>query len=54
MLCRSLEGHLKVEEISNLSWRRQDGQIIHNPPALMLTVEELASLPLPAYDLLPP
>jgi radical SAM superfamily enzyme YgiQ (UPF0313 family) len=52
-LCRALEGNHDYSEVPNLSWRAQDGKIIHNASMLPLTVEELASLPVPAYDLLP-
>lgn len=53
-LCEALEGRLGYEKVPNLSWRTKDGQVVHNDPIPPLTVEELASLPVPAYDLLPP
>ncbi len=53
MLCRALQGHLEYAEVPNLSWRRRDGEIVHNPATSMMPVAELASSPLPAYDLLP-
>jgi radical SAM superfamily enzyme YgiQ (UPF0313 family) len=53
-LCRALERHQGIENVPNLVWRSEDGQIIHNALAPLLTPEELASLPVPAYDLLPP
>jgi radical SAM superfamily enzyme YgiQ (UPF0313 family) len=52
-LCEALEGRLGYEKVPNLSWRTKDGQVVHNDTIPPLTVEELASLPVPAYDLLP-
>lgn len=53
-LCQALEGRQEYAKVPNLSWRTKDGQVVHNDPIPPLTVEELASLPVPAYDLLPP
>jgi anaerobic magnesium-protoporphyrin IX monomethyl ester cyclase len=53
MLCRALEGQFEYKDVPNLSWRSKEGQVFHNPSASLLTAEELASLPVPAYDLLP-
>lgn len=53
-LCEALEGRLEYEKVPNLSWRTKDGRIVHNSTIPPLTVDELASLPVPAYDLLPP
>jgi anaerobic magnesium-protoporphyrin IX monomethyl ester cyclase len=53
-LCEALEGQLEYEKVPNLSWRTKDGRIVHNSTIPPLTVDELVSLPTPAYDLLPP
>lgn len=39
------------DRIPGLFWRSADGQIIHNPGTLPL-IEDLDSLPMPAYDLI--
>jgi radical SAM superfamily enzyme YgiQ (UPF0313 family) len=52
-LCAALEGRLECAKVPNLSWRTKDSQVVHNDTIPPLTVEELASLPVPAYDLLP-
>jgi radical SAM superfamily enzyme YgiQ (UPF0313 family) len=53
MLCKALEGKVRYKDVPNLSWHRDDGLIIHNPVGPLLTEEELANLPPPAFDLLP-
>ena len=53
-LCGAIEEQTNYADVPNLSWRDADGQILHNRMAPLLTVDELAALPPPAYDLLPP
>jgi anaerobic magnesium-protoporphyrin IX monomethyl ester cyclase len=51
-LCQALERPSELANVPNLSWSKGE-QIVHNPPAPLLTIDEWVSLPLPAYDLLP-
>lgn len=52
-LCRQLENDGDLSKVPNLSWRSADGSVVHNGVAAPLSPENLAALPLPAYDLMP-
>ncbi len=53
-LCRAIKGDATLADVGNLSWRKPNGQVVHNQTAPLLTVDELVAMPPPAYDLLPP
>lgn len=46
-----LDGRRSVEEVAGLSWRQDDGGVVHNPPAARLRSAD--HLPWPAWDLFP-
>lgn len=52
-LCAALETGTDLSEVPNLSWRNRHGEIVENPFAAVLDKEALASLSIPAYDLMP-
>jgi len=49
-LLRALEGKISLEEAKGISYKK-DGRIVHNPDQPL--IEDLDSLPMPAYDLIP-
>jgi anaerobic magnesium-protoporphyrin IX monomethyl ester cyclase len=52
-LCTAVEQDRKLEEVSNLSWRDHNGEIIRNEIGPIIPAEKLSSFPLPDYDMLP-
>lgn len=51
-LLACLDRGVEPRDVPGVSYRRGN-DVIHNPPARLLTPAELDALPLPAYDLLP-
>jgi radical SAM superfamily enzyme YgiQ (UPF0313 family) len=52
-LCKALERGGTLGNIPNLTWTRKDDEIVRNPAGPLISGEEIASFPLPDYDILP-
>jgi radical SAM superfamily enzyme YgiQ (UPF0313 family) len=52
-LCNSIENQTPIEEVPNLTWRNQDGQIVRNALGSKIPPEDLGLFPIPDYSDLP-
>lgn len=53
-LCDALAGRTSLGEVPNLSWKDASGRLVRNPVDPKLSTSDLASLPLPHFERLPP
>ena len=52
-LCTALEERRGIETVPNLSRKTRDGRVVRNRLGPLMTPQEMAKTPLPAFDLLP-
>ena len=52
-LCEALEKGSELIDIQNLTWIRNDGEIVRNPAGPLISGKDIGSFPPPDYDLLP-
>jgi len=52
-LCRAIEKKHGIGAVPNLSWKNKDGKAVRNAVGPLLSAEDMAKCPLPAFDLLP-
>ena len=52
-LCAALEKGAGVENVPNLSWKNQKGEVMRNPVGAKITKEQLGLYPLPDFSSLP-